>query len=247
MTQKKRRIRIAACLAVISIIFSAVCAFKAVPYLSDLWGFRREQAELSKLSPFDVEQLEINPDYVGWLRVDGTKINFPVVRGSDNIKYLNTTFRGAENRLGAIFMDYRCEGEISQVPHIIIYGHQISDESYSGFGFGELQYFTDKQYLSERPTIRFMSNDSVSEFEIFSARKTDIHDPAYLLDFSDPDSWEAFLDRNDAPTDAEQIITLSTCIGVDNDRRMIIQGTLKSIVQVKTEYGETGWRVVNPQ
>ena len=240
-----RRQKIIVGIAAITTLCTVLLAFKVIPYLSDLRAFQREQVSLAGLSPFDLEQLEINPDYVGRLRIDGTSINFPVVRGSDNEKYLTTTFRGDENRLGAIFMDYRCVN--NDVPHIIIYGHQISDESYSGFGFGELQYFTDKQYLAERPLIVFMSNDSVSEFEIFSARRTDTSDPAYQLDFSEPDSWAAFLKRTGAPPDAEQIITLSTCIGVDNDKRMIVQGTLKRVVQVKTEQGENGWRVVDSQ
>ena len=75
------------------------------------------------------------------------------------------------------------------------------------------------------------------------ARMTDINDPAYYLDFSKPDSYETFLKRNGAPPDAEQIITLSTCVGTGNDRRMIVQGALRCIVPVEAEYGENGWDV----
>jgi len=110
-----------------------------------------------------------------------------------------------------------------------------------------LHHFLDEKYLTERPLIRFVANDHVSEFEIFSARQTDVSDPAYKLDFPDPDSWESFLTRNGAPKGAEQIITLSTCIGTDNDRRMIVQGVLRQIVQVTTEQKEDGgWRIVQP-
>jgi len=171
-TTRKRQ-RVILCLAIVTTLCAIVLAFKVIPYFSDLRAFQREQEGLAKLSPFDAEQLEINPDYVGRLNIDGTSINFPVVRGDDNVKYLTTTFRGEENRLGAIFMDYRCTGDISQVPHIIIYGHQIAGEGYSGFGFGELHNFLDAQYLAERPVIRFVANDSVSEFEIFSATTVD--------------------------------------------------------------------------
>jgi sortase B len=148
-----------------------------------------------------------------------------VVRGNDNKKYLYTAFDGEENVLGAIFMDYRCVGEY--VPHIIIYGHEVVDLNGNGLMFGGLRKFLDEQYLAEHPTIMLIENGKHSEFKIFSARLSDIYDPAYYLDFGAPGSYKAFAERNGAPSDAVQIITLSTCVGADNDRRMIVQGVLK--------------------
>jgi hypothetical protein len=110
-----------------------------------------------------------------------------------------------------------------------------------------LHEFLDEQFLAEHPTIMWMENDKLYEFEIFSARQTDIHDPAYRLDFNADNSWAAFLERNGAPSDAEQVITLSTCIGTDNDRRMIVQGALQRVVPVTTEQDENGgWSMVRP-
>jgi len=237
--RKKRWQKIVICLTAITIICATAIAYIAytivIPYVSDMIAFRREQATLPNLSPFDIHWLEINPDYVGWLKIDGTNIDFPVVRGNDNEKYLTTTFRGEENILGAVFMDYR---NIADSPHIIIYGHQARDEQDNRLLFGSLHEFIDDDFLSQHPTIMFMQNDTLSEFEIFSARRTDIHDPAYQLDFSAPGSWAAFLERNGAPADAEQIITLSTCNGADNDRRLIVQGALKRTVPVTAEQDE---------
>jgi len=243
--RKKRRQRIILCLAIIATICAAVLAFKVIPYISDMRALQREIASLPDLSPFDTHWLEINSDYAGWLKIDDTNIDFPVVRGNDNEKYLTTTFRGEENILGAVFMDYRCIGE---KPHIIIYGHQARDEQDNRLLFGSLHEFLNEKFLTEHPTIMFMENDSLYEFEIFSARQTDINDPAYYLDFSEPDSWVAFLARTGAPPGVEQIITLSTCIGSDNDRRMIVQGALRRVVPVTTEQNEDGgWRIVRPE
>jgi sortase B len=243
---KKRRQKIAACFAVITVICAVAIVFIAydvvIPYVSDMTAFRREQAAMPDLSPFDAHWLEINPDYAGCIKIDGTHFDFPVVRGSDNEKYLTTTFGGEENILGAIFMDYRCAGE--DVPHIIVYGHEAQDENKNKLMFGGLREYLNEQYLAEHPIIQFMKNDSLSEFEVFSARMSDINDPAYHLDFNDPDSFAAFLERIGAPPDTEQIITLSTCVGADNDRRMIVQGALKRIVPVKTEHSENGWTIV---
>ena len=137
--QRKRRQRIILCLAVFTTLCTVVLAFKVVPHLSDIIALRREQAALPELSPFDAEYLEINPDYVGWLKIDGTIVDYPVARASDNTKYLNTTFRGNENMLGSIFMDYRCNGE--DLPHIIIYGHDADDVNKNKLMFGGLKDF----------------------------------------------------------------------------------------------------------
>jgi sortase B len=222
---KKQRQSAITHLAIFATACAALLAYNVMPFVSDLIELRREQAYLIS---YGVEMREINAEYVGTLVIDGTEIDYPVVRGNDNLKYLNTTFYGDENMAGAIFMDYRCVGDY--VPHIIIYGHELADFDGNRIMFGGLHDFLDGQYLAEHPEIMFIENGRVSEFEIFSARITDINDPAYFLDFSAPGSFQSFAERNGAPPDAEQIITLSTCVGADNDKRVIVQGTLKNVL-----------------
>ena len=174
------------------------------------------------LSAFAAEMREINPDYVFWISMADTPVDYPVVRGSDNEKYLNMSFSGERNMLGALFLDCRCER--SGVPNIIIYGHNSKE----GDMFGSLRQLLDGQYLGDHPTITLKYDDRVAEFEIFSARATDVYDPAYFLDFSEADSFAAFLERCGAPADAEQIVTLSTCVSGNNaDERVVVQGTLR--------------------
>jgi len=175
----------------------------------------------------DQEMLSINPDYVCWIKVDGTDIDYPVVRGYDNEKYLTLSFNGAENIAGAIFMDYRNRGDLltydigEAFPHIIIYGHNIK----RGGMFGGLRKYLDEQYMEEHPIITLIIDDQIIEFEIFSARQTDIDDPAYFLQFDAPHVFPRFANQLDAPLAATQIITLSTCVSTgDNDARMIVQG-----------------------
>ena len=173
-------------------------------------------------SAFDISMREINPDYVCWIMIYGTNVDYPVVRASDNERYLNTSFLGERNRYGTLFMDYRNTGEF--VPHIIIYGHNTQD----GSKFGTLHNFLDDEFLANHPVITLKVNDRIVEYEIFSARLTDINDPAYFLDFSAPGSFRAFLERNGAPPDAVQILTLSTCVGrVIDDNRLVVQGALR--------------------
>ncbi|MCL2852990.1 MAG: class B sortase [Defluviitaleaceae bacterium] len=174
------------------------------------------------LSAFDAEMRRINPDYVCWITIEGTPADYPVVRGSDNERYLDTSFFGERNAFGTLFMDYRNAGE--HVPHIIIYGHN----SRHGNKFGELHKFLDAHHLAMHPTITLRINDRIVEYEIFAARHTDIHDPAYFLDFSAPGSFQTFAERVGAPQGTVQIITLSTCVsGDDIDGRVVVQGALR--------------------
>jgi len=242
---RQKRQRLIFCLLIVSTICAVVLAAIVIPHVRDLRAIRREIASLPDISPFDAYWQEANPHYVGWLHIEGTNVDFPVVRGSDNVRYLTTTFRGEENIVGAIFMDYR--NTIPYDPHIIIYGHQARDERGNHLMFGSLHYFVDEQHKAAHPYIVFMANDTIYQFEIFSARQTDIHDPAYQLDFTADGAFAAFLERNGAPPDAAQIITLSTCIGVNNDRRMIVQGALIRSIAVATEYIENGWTIIMPE
>ena len=184
-------------------------------------GISASEIPDSYISPFDLEMRNINPDYFCWIRIDDTAVDYPVVRGSDNEKYLDVSFYGEKNRLGSLFLDYRCNG--SNFPHLIIYGHN----SREGDMFGGLKQLLNEQYLEEHPIITLKINDQIVEYEIFSARTTDTRDPAYFLDFSDFGSFREFLERNGAPEDAVQILTLSTCVSGNNpDERVIIQAAL---------------------
>jgi len=172
-----------------------------------------------QFSALDEEMRAINADYVCWIKVDGTNIDYPVVRGPDNETYLNTSFYGEPNIAGALFMDYRNTGD--PIPHIIIYGHNLQ----AGGMFTDLRKFLDDQFLEDNNVITLTVNGHPVRFEIFSARMTDVDDPAYYLNFSTQRYFARFADRIGAPLIATQIITLSTCVsGGSNDLRLVVQG-----------------------
>lgn len=222
---------IAICLAIFTGISTVVFFAIVLAYIRDLSASRRDYSALQELTEvhtepyigaFDAGMRDINSDSICWIKIKDTNVDYPVVRGNDNETYLNTSFFGEDNVFGTLFMDYRCEGEY--VPHIIIYGHN----SRHGDMFGGLDKFLDEDYRAEHPVITLNVNDRTVEYEIFSARKTNIDDPAYFLDFSAPGSFQAFSEKIGAPTDAVQIVTLSTCVsGDDDDERIIVQGVLQ--------------------
>ena len=189
--------------------------YEAAAYIADL-------SDRPQIRDFDAKMREINPDFICWIRIDGTPIDYPVVRGRDNIEYLDRSFFGEKNLFGTLFMDYRNVGDF--VPHIIIYGHM----SRYGDKFGGLLNFLYEDFLERYNTITLIVGDRTVEYEIFSVRITDIHDPAYFLDFRAPGSFAEFLERIGAPSESEQILTLSTCLSAgDDDGRILVQAALR--------------------
>ncbi|MCL2279543.1 MAG: class B sortase, partial [Oscillospiraceae bacterium] len=208
------------------IIFGSVTLITALVVVASISAHRESTAEFEHLrnvaiglepsgnaeftaapsGSLDAEMRAINPDFVGWLKIDGTYVDYPVVRGEDNVRYLTTSFTGERNPNGALFMDFR-NINIKTTPHLIIYGHNAPQ----GGLFSELHRLLDSSFLAENDIIALQVGDEILEFTIFDARLTDITDYAYHLDFSYARAFQRFADRIDAPLRALQIITLSTC------------------------------------
>ena len=86
----------------------------------------------------------INPDIVGWVYIEDTGVNYPVVQGEDNEYYLHHTFEGRENFSGAIFMDTTCSPDFSS-DNSILFGHNLK----TGEMFGALKKLYDTEYNAE--------------------------------------------------------------------------------------------------
>ena len=87
-------------------------------------------------SPGFAELRALNPDVCGWLTLDGTRIDFPVVQGADNMVYVNTDVYGDFSLSGAIFLDSRCPADFT-APYSIVYGHHIEDNTLLNSGLSK--------------------------------------------------------------------------------------------------------------
>ncbi len=161
----------------------------------------------------------INPDYAGWLQIPGTAVDYPVVRGPDNAKYLHTTFVGTENPVGAIFLDCALTAGFD-AEHAILFGHNVPD----GSMFGGLYHYLDREYLEQNPTIIITTAEGETlAYTIFSARKSNVLDAAYRLDFPQAKDFAAFAGVLGAPEGTEHLLTLSTCTsGGGRDERVLV-------------------------
>ncbi len=91
----------------------------------------------------EIEPLwEINSDIIGWIRINGTSIDYPVVQGRDNEFYLSRNYRQEFATAGSIFMDYR--NSLSD-DFIVIYGHRMS---YGGM-FTDIIRFKERRFFDE--------------------------------------------------------------------------------------------------
>jgi len=160
---------------------------------------------------------EINPNFVGWITIAGTTVDYPIVRGPNNARYLNTTFSGASNPAGAIFMDYRCTGGFD-APVCIIYGHNMRD----GTMFSSLMNFLDRDFgYSE--IIIVTADGEILVYHVFAVRRTDAWDSVYALDFNDAKAASAFF----GDEDTERFLVLSTCLtGADRHARLLVFAAL---------------------
>lgn len=118
--------------------------------------YRQAQIEYKKLhekvqhaDKIDFEKLKsINPDIVAWMKVPGTRIDYPVVQGKDNEEYLHKTFSGKRNDSGSIFLDTKCKRNFTS-GNSVFYGHHMKD----GSMFADLVKFRKKEFVKKNQEI----------------------------------------------------------------------------------------------
>lgn len=183
----------------------------------------------------DLEGLvKINPEVVGWLWIEGTEISYPLVRGKDNQKYLNTSYNLKHSSAGSIFMDFRNPGDLSG-GNTIIYGHNMKN----GSMFGSLKDFADPRYREEHAFVYLFIPGGILQYRVFAAYNTESTSQSYTRDFSDRWSFEDFIDYVAGEAEAASLpeapvplLTLSTCTTGRRTERFVLHAEL---VAVKTE------------
>lgn len=177
--------------------------------------------------------LEVNPDTIGWITVPNTKIDYVVVKPSedkDKEYYLYRDFYGNDTKYGAIFMDYRSTLDSK---NLIIHGHHMQD----GRMFANLINFTDLDVYKETPVFTFNTIYEKSKWKIISVFKTNTLESQgeffnYLRgDFKNNYDFLNFIyqvrERSiiDCPVDVNEndtLVTLSTCAYDFDDFRFVV-------------------------
>ena len=196
-----------------------------------------EQKKLPEILPEYQEIYAENKDLVGWLEIDGTVINYPVLQSDSEENsqfYLTHSFAKKKDKNGSLFMDYRNDF-VDRDTNIIIYGHNMK----SGAMFGTLKKYLEKGYLEKHPKIRFDTIYERGTYEVIGAFLSEVsYQDEYtfryynFLNANNESEFEAFcvnvmqLDALKKGTlDAkygDQLLTLSTCSSYTDEGRMFI-------------------------
>ncbi len=179
------------------------------------------------------EQLKaINKDIFGWIKIDGTKINYPVLRGTDNDHYLKFNYIGDYNPGGSIFMDYTNNKKLSKNRHTVIYGHNMRD----GSMLAQLHNY-DNEKLFKDGIVKIMTDEGTFTYKMFSVHVP--HENVYYFrtQFTDDNDYYEFIlglqNSSKYKTDivlkpTDRILTLSTCVNatVSSDYRFVVHAVL---------------------
>ena len=170
-----------------------------------------------------------NPDVVGWLKVNGTNINYPFVQSSDNDYYLTHSFNKSYNGGGWVFLDYRNNGTNNK--NTIIYAHGRSDKTM----FGTLKNVLNNGWLNNTNNyvIKISTETENSLWQIFSVYRIPTTSDYLQTNFNDETEYQNFLDMikdrsshnfdtNVASTD--NILNLSTCY--NNSDKIVVHAKL---------------------
>ena len=174
----------------------------------------------------------INSDVFAWLTVYGTNIDYPVVQGQDNIRYVNTNAEGRHSLSGAIFMDYRNTPYFADF-NSILYGHHMETRTM----FGEIGMFFDKDYFDARRHGTLFFNGQEHGLDFFAFVHVDAHDRrVFQANVTEQEARQAYLNllmelaihtHDDVlVTTDDRIVLLSTCSPHSTNGRDILVGKI---------------------
>lgn len=177
---------------------------------------------------------EANTDFVGWVEIKGTKINYPVVQSPDDPDfYLKHNFEKQYSTYGTPYMQADCDLLTSD--NLLIYGHSMKD----GSMFTNLKKYRTAEFYREHPLIRFDTKYSYGTYEIIAAFSTTANDGGFaynaFVHAMDEAEFDAYVAKCKELTPYEiettaqygdRLITLSTCEYTHNNGRMVIVAKL---------------------
>ncbi|MBR3971650.1 MAG: sortase, partial [Ruminococcus sp.] len=202
---------------------------------------------------------DINKEIVGWIKLDGTKIDYPVLfhkeDTEDNLFYLYKNYKKKYSDFGSIFVDYRCP-EGGESKHVVLHGHNMGSDKDSMFG--SLVKYTIKdgrtkanpEYYKSHAVINYDTPETNGEWVVFAVMKIDVSNSNknifnYLLsDFENNAQFlnfiynikeRSYFDVNIPINENDRILTLSTCsYETDNMRTIVVARKVRDGEDVST-------------
>ena len=170
-----------------------------------------------------IEKLfDINNNIVGYIKIDNTSINYPILKGKDNIEYLSKNYKNEYSFSGSIFLDYRNNNFNDN--YSIVYGHNL----YRGGMFSDIRKYKDEVFFNNHISGKLYTKNEIynirvisygiflnNDENIYNIKKYNIK---YILKKSK-------IKKNSS---SDKYMLLSTCKGSTSPYRIILLCELKS-------------------
>lgn len=203
--------------------------------------------DLLKFKPPSVEEADnptlselqaINGDVRGWVTIDDTHIDYPVVQGQTDMDYINKDVYGEFALSGSIFLDNDNSPDFSD-SYNLLYGHHMDN----GGMFGDVVEFTDADFFEKHPTGTLYTLDGNYEIVLFACIETDAFDSIFFNPTQQENGnvssllshirEKAVQYKDIGITAQDSIVGLSTCAEAQTNGRVIIFGRLDRLSQVQ--------------
>ncbi len=177
-----------------------------------------------------------NPDIKGWIKIDDTKIDYPVYQTDNNDFYLNHDMNKERNRYGALYLDMVSQiGSSRNGRNIVIYGHSMRD----GSMFGQLKKYLDYSFYKEHPTFDFNTIYNKATYKVFAVfitnslpesdngqvfeyRQSAFKNEAEFVNFVSELRKRSVITTNIDVHFDDEILTLSTCAYDFKDAKLVV-------------------------
>jgi len=173
------------------------------------------------------------PGIVGWLVLENSPINFPVMLYSDNEFFIRHLSDGTPHRSGSIFLDYRNESDFSD-KSILIYGHMTRNQDM----FGILREYRNQEFFDANPVIYLFTPQKDYTIKLFAsnlAHSRRDHPPLVFeddefIEYVDKLKSGSFIKSDVEVNENDRIVSLCTCAYDFNEARLILTGILVNSV-----------------
>ena len=192
--------------------------------------------------------LKINDDIIGWIYMEDTVVNYPLLQGENNLYYLDKTLYKKYLASGSIYLDCDNEPDFSDA-HSIIFGHNMKNHTM----FGDLSDLRDEDYLKEHPYVDLILTDGTwMRYEICSMYRAHVEDGTFRAPLNKAKNFKPFMEliteKNmyadselDLPVvqEDDKVLTLSTCTEDSADlERFVVHAVLVSVDGLSVRYQE---------
>lgn len=192
-----------------------------------------EEEESGDMLRWYAPLFEANPDLFGWLRIEGTSIDYPVMYTPEEPeRYLRRAFDGRYSHSGTPFIDGACPPEGC---FYLIYGHNMKSNTM----FGPLLNYREEQFCREHAVICFDTLSEQREYQVMAAfyskvyevgqegvfryyEYTDLTDPAVFEEYVNQACQASLYETGVTAEYGDQLITLSTCDYHTDDGRFVV-------------------------